>query len=63
MVDGIERPVRAQRLCIEPGRVPHDIARHGPGPDRVERTIMAGHDVIIEILAQGRERIDVPAAA
>ena len=23
----------------------------------------AGHDVIIEILAQGRERIDVPAAA
>src|SRR6267154_5741408 len=40
MVDGIERPVRAQRLCIEPGRVPHDIARHGPGPDRVERTIM-----------------------
>src|SRR5882762_6238481 len=42
MVDGIERPVRAQRLCIEPGRVPHDIARHGPGPDRVERTIMGG---------------------
>src|SRR5258705_4783224 len=40
MVDGIERPVRAQRLCIEPGRVPHDIAWHGPGPDRVERTIM-----------------------